>query len=104
MAMLPLLCNLALVCGTDQQEVPALFSAIPLLGPGWILPEVSLDIQSHKTLSKCTYMKDAFCLTRDCFQKASTSGSNHSRSHSSWAAWFPLVASTNLPGTAWGWS
>lgn len=39
----------------------ALFSAIPLFGPGWILPDISLRIQIHKTISKWRCRKDAYC-------------------------------------------
>ena len=45
-------------------------------------------------------MKDAYRLTKDCFLKAFTSGSNHSWRHRSGAARFPLAAPPNLPGTA----
>lgn len=78
----------------------ALFSAIALLGPGWILPKVSLGIQIHRTLFKSRYMKDSHCLTKGCFAKAFTSGSNHSWRHSSGGACFLLAAPQNPPGTA----
>lgn len=49
MAMLPLLFSTGL--WNRLAGGLALFSAIALLGPGWILPEVSLGTQIHKTPS-----------------------------------------------------